>query len=59
MKKKKKQKKKIKKKKKREKIGFIGRNKRTIWMGLPSLHPTYSNSIYIVQAHFERILSRI
>ena len=27
----------------REKMGFIGRTKRTIWMGLPSLHPTYSN----------------
>ena len=27
----------------REKMGFIGRTKRTIWMGSPSLHPTYSN----------------
>ena len=26
-----------------EERGFIGRTKRTIWMGSPSLHPTYSN----------------
>ena len=26
-----------------ERMGFIGRTKRTIWMGAPSLHPTYSN----------------
>ena len=26
-----------------EEMGFIGRTKRTIWMGSPFLHPTYSN----------------
>ena len=38
--------------------GFIGRTKRTIWMGSPSLHPTYSN-FYIIQTHVERIPVRI
>ena len=27
-------------------MGFIGRTKRTIWMGTPSLHPTYSNYLH-------------
>ena len=39
-------------------MGFIGRTKRTIWMGSPSLHPTYSN-FYIIQTHVERIPVRI
>ena len=30
----------------REKMGFIGRTKRTMWMGSPSLHPTYSNFFF-------------
>ena len=38
--------------KREEKMGFIGRTKRTIWMGLPSLHPTYNNSVFIVQTHW-------
>ena len=33
----------INKRERREEMGFIGRTKRTIWMGSPSLHPTYSN----------------
>ena len=27
----------------KKKMGFIGRTKRSIWTGSPSLHPTYSN----------------
>ena len=43
-----------------EEMGFIGRTKRTIWMGSPSLHPTYSN-FYIhvhiyVHIHIGRII---
>ena len=36
-------------------MGFIGMTKRTIWMGSPSLHPTYSN-FYIIYAPVEQIL---
>ena len=39
-------------------MGFIGKTKRTIWIGSPSLHPTYSN-FYIIQTHVERIPVRI
>ena len=27
-------------------MGFIGRTKRTMWMGSPSLHPTYSKFFF-------------
>ena len=36
----------------REKMGFIGRTKRTIWMGSPSLHPTYSNFLHSSDSHW-------